>query len=83
MRFPRDVSGAELARLLRRFGCELTRQSGSHMRRTTQREGEHHITIPNADPLRVGTLAAIVGEVSRHFSLPPEDLHLQLFGKNR
>lgn len=28
-------------------------------------------------------LAAIVGEFSRPFSLPAEDFHLQLFGKNR
>ena len=53
MRLPRDVSGAELARLLRRFGYELTRQTGSHLRLTTQREGEH--TSRSRKPIRCGS----------------------------
>jgi hypothetical protein len=28
--------------------------------------GEHHVTIPNHDPLRVGRLAAILAEVAGH-----------------
>jgi hypothetical protein len=31
--------------------------------------GEHHITIPAHNPLRVGTLAAILAEVAHHLSL--------------
>ena len=42
---PRHLSGAKLAALLRRYGYEQTRQSGSHMRLTTTSQGsEHHIT---------------------------------------
>lgn len=41
MRLPRDVSGDELARLLKHYAYEVTRQVGSHMRLTTEREGEH------------------------------------------
>jgi len=44
MRLPRDVSGEELAILLRRFGYEETRQTGSHIRLTITQEGAHHIT---------------------------------------
>ncbi len=46
MKLPRDVSGEELAVLLRRYGYEVTRQTGSHMRLTTMQGGEHHVTIP-------------------------------------
>jgi predicted RNA binding protein YcfA (HicA-like mRNA interferase family) len=35
MRLPRDLGGEKLAVLLRRYGYEVTRQTGSHMRLTT------------------------------------------------
>jgi len=46
MRLPRDVGGMELAGKLERFGYQVTRQTGSHIRLTTEQEGEHHVTIP-------------------------------------
>ena len=55
-RLPRDLPGDDLVRALRRLGYRATRQSGSHMRLTTAEGGEHHVTIPRHDPLRVGTL---------------------------
>ena len=51
MRLPRDVSGEEFAVRLRRYGYEVTRQTGSHMRLTTMQEGEHHVTIPHHSSL--------------------------------
>jgi len=60
MRIPRDLSGTKLIRRLRRFGYEVTRQTGSHIKLTTHEKGEHHVTVPNHDSLRVGTLAAIL-----------------------
>jgi predicted RNA binding protein YcfA (HicA-like mRNA interferase family) len=50
MRLPRDVDGRQLAILLRRYGYDVTRQTGSHNRLTTQLGGEHHITIPAHNP---------------------------------
>jgi hypothetical protein len=41
MRIPRDISGADLVKLPQKFGYENTRQTGSHMRLTTQQNGEH------------------------------------------
>jgi len=35
MKLPRDVSGHDLARALGKYGYEITRQKGSHMRLTT------------------------------------------------
>ncbi|MBW2618937.1 MAG: type II toxin-antitoxin system HicA family toxin, partial [Deltaproteobacteria bacterium] len=45
MKIPRDWGGDDLIKLLRRFGYEPTRQSGSHVRLTTSRGGEHHLTV--------------------------------------
>jgi predicted RNA binding protein YcfA (HicA-like mRNA interferase family) len=73
MRLPRDLSGRELARALEVFGYRVSRQVGSHMRLSTQQSGEHHITIPNHDSLRVGTLSGIVGEVARHVDLTRDE----------
>ena len=81
MRLPRDLSGQQLAVLLRRFGYEVTRRSGSHMRLTTHEQGEHHVTIPAADPLRVGTLAAILTELGEHSGLERDEIVLCLFSK--
>ena len=53
MKIPRDISGHDLVSYLKAFGYTITRQSGSHMRLTTDQKGEHHITIPNHDPLKI------------------------------
>jgi predicted RNA binding protein YcfA (HicA-like mRNA interferase family) len=81
VRLPRDVSGEELAVLLRRYGYEVTRQTGSHMRLTTTQEGEHHVTIPRHSSLRVGTLSAILSDVAEHLGIPKPALVETLFGK--
>ena len=39
MRIPRNISGLELAKLLKPLGYKVTRQVGSHMRLTTQHKG--------------------------------------------
>ncbi|MDH7488338.1 MAG: type II toxin-antitoxin system HicA family toxin [Anaerolineae bacterium] len=80
MRLPRDVSGAELAALLGRYGYRITRQTGSHLRLTTLQGGEHHITILRHKPLRVGTLSAILNEVARHVGVDRQTLVEALFG---
>jgi predicted RNA binding protein YcfA (HicA-like mRNA interferase family) len=80
VRLPRDLSGRDLARALERLGYQVTRQTGSHLRLTTQEGGEHHLTIPDHAALRVGTLAAILGEVATHFDLEREALLERLFG---
>jgi type I restriction-modification system DNA methylase subunit len=63
MRLPRDWGGEELAKLLRRYGYKLTRQTGSHMRLTTQQGGEHHVTIPRHSPLPTGLGEALTDAV--------------------
>lgn len=81
MKVPRSVSGSDLIRALKRLGYDVTRQSGSHVRLTFQRpQQQHHITIPNHDPIKVGTLAAILADVSTQLKIPRDELIRQMFG---
>jgi len=80
MKLPRDVSGADLAKRLVRLGYQVTRQTGSHLRLTTSERGQHHITIPSHDPLKVGTLAGILGDVAAHFGVSRDELIQRLWG---
>jgi predicted RNA binding protein YcfA (HicA-like mRNA interferase family) len=66
VKLPRNVSGADLARALRRLGYEVTRQRGSHTRITTERDGQHHETIPSHDPIKPGLLSSILKSVAQH-----------------
>ena len=80
MKFPRDLSGRELVQALGSLGYKVTRQSGGHLRLTTEEHGEHHITIPNHDSLRIGTLATILNDVALHHQFTRDELLLKLFG---
>jgi predicted RNA binding protein YcfA (HicA-like mRNA interferase family) len=81
VKLPRDLSGSELAKLLERFDYNLNHQTGSHIRLTTERNGEHHITIPAHNPLKIGTLSAILKAVSEHMNLSRDELISELFQK--
>ncbi|OGA65457.1 MAG: hypothetical protein A3G81_12575 [Betaproteobacteria bacterium RIFCSPLOWO2_12_FULL_65_14] len=70
MKLPRDVSGAQ-----------LSRQTGSPIRLTCEQPKQRHITIPNHDSLRIGTLAAILADVGAHHGLSREVLVEKLFGR--
>lgn len=80
MKLPRDVSGSSLVRKLKAFGYVETRQTGSHIRVTTQEHGEHHVTIPNHDPVRLGTLNGILSDVAEHLKMSRDEVLLRLFG---
>ena len=82
MRLPRDISGQELASLLRRYGYEITRQTGNHLRLTSTKKGTaHHLTIPAHKQLRVGTLSAILAEIVSYLEIERDALAEELFGK--
>ena len=80
MKLPRDISGDDLVKALTKRGYTVTRQTGSHMRLTTTERGEHHITIPRHDPLRLGTLSAILSDVAKHVDMDKPALIRELFG---
>jgi predicted RNA binding protein YcfA (HicA-like mRNA interferase family) len=81
MKLPRDISGSEFAQKLSRLGYTITRQTGSHIRLTTNQNGEHHITIPSHQSLRIGTLASILNDVATHLDIEKSKLIEELFGK--
>lgn len=80
MKLPRDLSGMELARALEKVGYRITRQTGSHLRLTIDIPDQRHITIPAHDPLKLGTLAAILADVASHLQLDREELLRRIFG---
>jgi predicted RNA binding protein YcfA (HicA-like mRNA interferase family) len=80
MKLPRDLSGAELARLLGRYGYEVTRQAGSHLRLTTRTGGEHHVTVPAHASLKTGTLSGVLGDVAAHLGKEKSQIAKELFG---
>ena len=79
MRLPRDLTGAQLIRALTKLGYSDTRQTGSHVQLTFQQPAQHHITVPLHDPLRIGTLAAILADVARAQGVSRDDLLKTLF----
>ena len=79
MKIPRDLSDKEFIKALACLGYEVTRQTGSHIRLTTQRDGEHNITIPAHNPIKVGTLSAILRDIADHFGLSRDELLEELF----
>ncbi len=78
MKIPRDCTGPELVRALRQLGYSISRQSGAHIILTTQRGGEHHITVPNHRPIKVGTLQDILKDIASHHNLSVDELLQQL-----
>ena len=74
MRLPRDVSGTELLAALRRLGYGSVRQRGSHVRVTTQVNGEHHEVIPQHNPIKIKTLSNILKSIAQHHGLTVAEL---------
>jgi predicted RNA binding protein YcfA (HicA-like mRNA interferase family) len=79
VKLPRDISGAELIRALGRVGYRVTRQTGSHVRLTTDSPTQHHVTVPMHDSLRIGTLAGILNDVATHLKVTREELQEKIF----
>lgn len=74
MKLPRDIDATTLKQLLVPLGYTVTRQTGNHIRLTTQDQGQHHITIPNHSLIKVGTLNAILRDIADHFGLSRDEL---------
>ena len=72
---PRNVSGSDLIKLFIKYGYEVIRQKGSHIRlsRSTN-DGTHNLTIPNHDPVRLGTLNAILTDAADQLKINKEEL---------
>lgn len=71
MKFPKDLSGADVIRALERLGFEVLRQSGSHVRLG---KGTLRVTVPNHRSVAQGTLKNIL----RQAGIEIEDLTASL-----
>jgi predicted RNA binding protein YcfA (HicA-like mRNA interferase family) len=78
MKIPRDLSGKDLIKLFKKYGYEVTRQKGSHIRLTKQGANEHHITVPDHSPVKIGTINKILSDVSSHLNIGKEELLKEL-----
>jgi predicted RNA binding protein YcfA (HicA-like mRNA interferase family) len=82
LKLPRDLGGYELAKLLRRYGYEVERQTGSHVRLTASLRGtQHHVTVPAHKALKIGTLSGILSEVANYLEIARAQLEEEIFGK--
>lgn len=80
MKIPRDLSAKKLIRLLKKFDYIIDRQVGSHIRLSRNIRGEvHQITIPNHNPIKIGTLNSILNDISEHMNLSKQNLIDKLF----
>ena len=66
MRLPRDLSGHELIKLLRRYEVTL-------------RGSAHQVTVPSHRNLRLGTLSAILSDVADYLDMERSKLATELF----
>ena len=73
----RTISATQLIKVVRKLGYEPSRQTGSHIRLTTLQNGQHHITIPNHDPLKTGN--AILIDIALHFKISKQELLDRIF----
>lgn len=65
MRLPRDLSGAELIKLLcKSYGYRVVNQEGSHVILETDCPRQHRLAIPDHHSLRVGTLNSILRSIA-------------------
>jgi len=74
MKLPRDMDAVTLIKALAKAGYQPSRQTGSHIRLTASQPQQHHITIPNHSPIKIGTLSAILAEVATQQRLSRDEL---------
>ena len=79
MKIPRDISGREIIKALKVFNYDVIRQNGSHIMVTSATNGQHHLAIPNHNPIKVGTLNSIISSVATHFDLSKDEVIKKLF----
>ena len=74
MKLPRGVSADRFIRALEKLGYEVIRQKGSHIRLLHADVPTHSISVPNHDPLKIGTFHGILTEVAQGRSVSIQDI---------
>jgi predicted RNA binding protein YcfA (HicA-like mRNA interferase family) len=57
VKLPRDLSGTDVVKALRRLGFEFSRQTGSH---AILRKGSCTVVVPQHKPIKPGTLKGVI-----------------------
>lgn len=64
------------------YGYERTRQLGSHIRLQSSIRGHvYHVTVPDHNSLRLGTLHQILSDVADYLNIERSNLAQELFDK--
>ena len=80
MRLPRDISGEDLARLLKRLWLPNYASNGEpHAFDIYPLRRRASFTIPRHKSLRVGTLSGILKDISDYLDIGKEELIRELF----
>jgi predicted RNA binding protein YcfA (HicA-like mRNA interferase family) len=75
MKLPRDLSGAELIQILcKHFDYHRVNQEGSHVILQTDSPTHHRLAVPAHNPLRLGTLNAILRAVAKNKNIEKEEI---------
>ncbi len=81
-KIPRDISGEELTKLLKKYGYEVNRKTGSHIRLVSKfKDEEHNITVPDHHPIKIGTLNNILSDLVDHLKIDKKEIINKLFKK--
>ena len=74
-KIPRNITGKYLCKFLKNYGYEISRQTGSHIRLSKfSSDFVHHITIPNHNPIKVGTLNKILTDIADKLKIEKDEL---------
>lgn len=75
MKLPRDLDGETLAKhLCKHWGYKKVHQVGSHIILQAEQPSSHRIAIPAHNPLKIGTLNAIISDIAAHKDALKEDV---------
>jgi predicted RNA binding protein YcfA (HicA-like mRNA interferase family) len=75
VKLPRDIAGRDLVRaLIRNWDYREVNRVGSHIILQTETPTHHRVSVPDHDPLRIGTLTAILRSIARAKNVSREEL---------
>ena len=81
-KIPRDISGEELTKLLKKYGYKVNRETGSHIKLVSKfKDEEHNITVPDHHPIKIGTLNNILSDLANYLKIDKKELISKLFEK--
>ena len=80
-KIPRNISGKKLVKILYKIGYRETRRTYTHIRLSQKNphNQEHHITIPDHNDIKIGTLNNIINDLSDHLRIEKKKLIEELF----